>query len=477
MSGGGPLSELVVRATSPRPRGPGEQHRTLGAPGQPLTRNDLDAWWPDVPDAVAGALLEGPVPLTALEEAAGPQVTRLHALLTWLWRERALALSDDVDDPGLIVVPTVHDVGLSFALPPGKWRLSRFAYLRLAESGELQIESPRHALRVTVTRPIVTAVVTALAEPLDASELAKELGGEASEPLARTFLTLLRAGGVIEPVDADGNRAEDLDSTLAQWEFHDLLFHARSRMGRHSEPMGGLFRFRDVLPPQPVVKENPWAHRAIALVRPSFPSVAARDPSLSEAIESRFSDRDQDFAHPIALAQIGEFLFRTARNRRHIHTEMGDFTSRPYPGGGAGYELELYLTVNACRDLDRGIYYYDPEHHTLCKVRDPDEGMEALLDDAWLSSARLCRPQVLVSIAGRFQRMSWKYSGIAYATELKNVGAAYQTFYLVASAMGLAGCALGLGNADLLSRLVGTDYFAESSIGEFMLGSSQNRRR
>ena len=38
--------------------------------------------------------------------------------------------------------------------------------------------------------------------------------------------------------------------------------------------------------------------------------------------------------------------------------------------------------------------------------------------------------------------------------------------------MGLAGCALGLGDADKMSRIVGTDYFAESSIGEFMLGSS-----
>jgi SagB-type dehydrogenase family enzyme len=61
---------------------------------------------------------------------------------------------------------------------------------------------------------------------------------------------------------------------------------------------------------------------------------------------------------------------------------------------------------------------------------------------------------------------------MAYAATLKNVGVLYQTMYLVATAMGLAPCALGAGNADLFAAAVGTDYYAESSVGEFMLGSA-----
>jgi oxazoline/thiazoline dehydrogenase len=48
--------------------------------------------------------------------------------------------------------------------------------------------------------------------------------------------------------------------------------------------------------------------------------------------------------------------------------------------------------------------------------------------------------------------------------------------YLVATAMGLAPCGLGNGNSSLFAEAVGTDYFAESSVGEFILGSVPGQR-
>ena len=83
--------------------------------------------------------------------------------------------------------------------------------------------------------------------------------------------------------------------------------------------------------------------------------------------------------------------------------------------------------------------------------------------------------QILLVLAARFARVSWKYSAIAYALTLKNVGVLYQTMYLAATAMGLAPCAVGCGNADLFARAAGTDYYAETSVGEFLLGSKPRR--
>lgn len=60
---------------------------------------------------------------------------------------------------------------------------------------------------------------------------------------------------------------------------------------------------------------------------------------------------------------------------------------------------------------------------------------------------------------------------MAYATTLKNVGVLYQTMYLVATAMGLAPCALGGGDSDRFAAAVGSDYYTETSVGEFLLGS------
>jgi oxazoline/thiazoline dehydrogenase len=59
---------------------------------------------------------------------------------------------------------------------------------------------------------------------------------------------------------------------------------------------------------------------------------------------------------------------------------------------------------------------------------------------------------------------------MSYATVLKDVGALMQTMYLVATAMRLAPCALGGGDAEHFARLLGSDYFEETSVGEFVIG-------
>jgi SagB-type dehydrogenase family enzyme len=127
---------------------------------------------------------------------------------------------------------------------------------------------------------------------------------------------------------------------------------------------------------------------------------------------------------------------------------------------------------SATTDLSSGLYHYDPLAHQLCTLADHNAHVEALLRDARFSAALSCEPQVLITLASRFQRVSWKYSGLAYALTLKNVGELHQTMYLVATAMGLAPCALGGGNSALCATAVGTEYFTESSVGEFLLGSA-----
>ena len=80
---------------------------------------------------------------------------------------------------------------------------------------------------------------------------------------------------------------------------------------------------------------------------------------------------------------------------------------------------------------------------------------------------------MLLILAARFSRLAWKYESIAYALTLKHVGVVFQTMYLAATAMDLAARAIGGGDADLFSRAAGTDYRAETSVGEFLLGSQR----
>ena len=66
--------------------------------------------------------------------------------------------------------------------------------------------------------------------------------------------------------------------------------------------------------------------------------------------------------------------------------------------------------------------------------------------------------------------MSETYESIAYSLILKHVGSLHQTMYLMATAMDIAPCALGSGNAELFAKVARTNYYGESSVGEFMLG-------
>ena len=148
-----------------------------------------------------------------------------------------------------------------------------------------------------------------------------------------------------------------------------------------------------------------------------------------------------------------------------------EFSLRPYPGGGAVHELEIYPIIGNCVNLPAGLYHYDPLEHQLSKISDKNKYIDALLYLAWLTSDRRSQPQVYFVITARFQRVQWKYQSLAYALSLKHVGALFQTMYLVATAMDLAPCALGGGDSDLFAIASGLDYYTEASIGEFLLGS------
>lgn len=363
-----------------------------------------------------------------------------------------------------------------------RFRLSRFAYCRRVGQ-TLMIESPLSAARTILPDGTGAALLAELATPRTSRDLCARTQttnrAELHEETAQALLTLLSGAGVIAEVDGDGRLREDLDPALVQWEFHDLLFHSRSRLGRHEYAFGGVFPFLGQIPPLPAVKPS-ISSEIVPLHKPDLALLEQRDPSLSSVLESRASVREYDTV-PISDREVGEFLYRTARVRhiREPDASRGwhyQASSRPYPSGGAAYDLELYVTVDLCTGLASGIYHYDPVAHQLHRLAGRTASVERLLRDAQHAAALPSFPQVVIILASRFQRLSWKYRGMAYATTLKNVGVLYQTMYLVATAMGLAPCALGGGDSALFVEAVGTNSLEESSVGEFILGSARPQR-
>ncbi len=330
------------------------------------------------------------------------------------------------------------------------------------------LESPLSRTKVCLHDWRAAALVAKLAQPQTIASLAKipSLTQEEIE----LFLSLLLATQMIF-IDAPDISSESSEQVtlLAQWDFHDLLFHTRSRQGRSDRLMGATYRFADTIEPLPAVKPQ-MSSKTIQLYKPDLKQISVEDISLTQAIETRRSLRTYDDP-PITAQQLGEFFYRTARVKQLIQLEQGEYTSRPYPSGGGLYELELYPLIDTCTGIERGFYHYDPLTHQLCQLSKLNQDIERLLKDAWSASGKQDRPQILIAIAARFPRLAWKYESVAYSLVLKHVGCLYQTMYLVATAMNLAPCALGSGNADLFAQIAGTNYYEESSVGEFMLGA------
>ncbi len=377
----------------------------------------------------------------------------------------------------LLPVSPAFAVQLSRRSLIGRHVLSRFAYLR-RDGCECVLESGMAHARIIVHDARTAAVIGRLCSPVTLDKLVGEvptLSAEAHERL----LALLARSGMLQTLDEAGAAPEDIDPATQTWAFHDLVFHARSRKGRTDAPYGGTYRFAGQSGPPPALMEPPPGE-TVELFRPDLARLRRDDPTLSQVLEERASDRAFDSARPISATQLGEFLFRVARARDHRQVELAtpagpqrmDMVGRPYPAGGGMYELELYLAIQACADLEAGLHYYDPARHRLVRLSGVTANLTALLADA---AGAACIPpdelQVLIILAARYPRLAWKYESIAYSLVLKHVGVLYQSMYLAATAMGLGPCAVGGGDADLFARAAGTKYTAVTSVGEFLLGS------
>lgn len=349
-----------------------------------------------------------------------------------------------------------------------KYMLSRFAYSHQVE-GQLLLESPLSRSQVLLLDWKGAALLSQLAKPHSCHELVTGIPGVSLETV-KQFISLLLSAKMLSEVCEDGTIKEQANTTLAQWEFHDLLFHTRSRLGRHANPFGGTYRFLGKIEPLPALKPRISEEVIELLYKPDLETLKTTEASFTQVLEARKSIR-QYGETPITAQQLGEFLYRCARVKHPIQTERGEFSSRPYPGGGAIYELELYPVINSCEGISSGLYHYEPLAHQLCRISDRTETLEALLNNARQSMGQQGMPQVLIVIAARFQRLAWKYESMAYALILKHVGVLYQTMYLVATAMELAPCGLGGGNSDLFTKAAGCDYYAETSVGELALGT------
>lgn len=328
--------------------------------------------------------------------------------------------------------------------------LSRFAVLH-REGTDLVLESPLAQARIHIHDPAVLPVLGGAS-------------GALPEALADRFLAELSRWGFL----ASATDGDDPPATH-RWSAHELWFHTRTRAGRHfpaaERTAGSQGKVRAP------ARRPPSGGPVVRLPRADLDRLRTSDPSLTAVLEDRRTIREHDDSRPLSVPVIGEFLDRCAGVRETLRVNGTELSRRPYPAGGALYELDLYVAVRLADGLEPGLYRHDPYGHHLERVPGSTPAVRRMLTFATTAAEMSGPPQLLVVVAARFARLLDKYRTFGYALALKHVGVLTQVMYSVATAMGLAPCALGLGDTDAFAAAAGVDPLEESNLGELVLGS------
>ena len=186
--------------------------------------------------------------------------------------------------------------------------LSRFAYMR-RRGNEMVLELPRAGALFRICNPKIATAIAMLSTPQQIKRLRRQDDFPGIELLA-----LLVDCQILFKIDAAGDsglRPAEGDRNLVLWDFHDLLFHARSTEGRHANPLGGVYPYAGVMPPLPAVRPR-WPGKKIDLRKFSAAHSEAVSP-VAKLLRERHSTRSFDDQRPITLAELSRFLDNTAR--------------------------------------------------------------------------------------------------------------------------------------------------------------------
>lgn len=372
-------------------------------------------------------------------------------------RKRLLSLTPIAPAPGRLA----SSVGASVKsdMPMFLKRSVMFA----VEEGRIVMEAGDARYVAVVESPRTLDLLFRLASGAIPVELRQAVPDLAADVVSELLSMLLETGFL-------SLEAQQGPSMWSPWE---MLFHARTRVGRSVGGYGGTYHMKGVTEPLSGLPPKRGGER-IALGCPRM----EEGLSLLAASESRRSVRDHDGDNPITLEQLSELLYRVQRTRAvRSDGEKGEVLSRPYPSGGSLYELEIYPLVTSCQGLKPGVYHYCSDSHELVTVIGPDDRVFKLAGLVGHTTLLGELPQVVLLITARFPRVMWKYEGVSYSVILKNVGVLYHALSLHATDLGLASCPVGGGDSDVVADILGTDYFEETTVGEVVLGSLPDASR
>lgn len=186
--------------------------------------------------------------------------------------------------------------------------------------------------------------------------------------------------------------------------------------------------------PEALVRERTGAAQRLKLDKPD-------DSALEQLIRRRVTCRNWDARRALSAEDFAHTLFRVFAARAVNDAPGIDVMKRAVPSAGGLHPTEAYLLVQHVEGVAPGLYHYHPVEHAL----EPLAGIAA--DETRALALRMVAGQrhfadahVLIVLASRFRRTTWKYRNHAkaYRALVLDAGHLSQTLHLAATERGLA---------------------------------------
>lgn len=154
---------------------------------------------------------------------------------------------------------------------------------------------------------------------------------------------------------------------------------------------------------------------------------------IEEAISQRRSVREYE-DEPLIQEEVSQLLWAA----QGITAEWG---GRTVPSAGALYPLEIYLVAGKVKNLEPGIYHYNPNSHSLGRIVSGDRRFVLFNSGLWQSAIK--EAPISLIICADYSRTTRKYGERGKRYVHIEVGHVAQNVYLQAESLGLATVAIG----------------------------------
>jgi SagB-type dehydrogenase family enzyme len=188
---------------------------------------------------------------------------------------------------------------------------------------------------------------------------------------------------------------------------------------------------------------------------------------LGATLAARRSRRDLQLS-PLPLETVGRLLYMSFGIEGWRELAGSTMPERPFPSAGGLYPLELYVVAQEVTGLPDGIYHYDPWAHELARRRS-GRFHEQLAGMAFGQEV-IRNANLVLCLTAIFERTTWKYGQRGYRYVLFEAGHVSHNLYLIATALGLSGFAVGGFFDQEVSRLLDLPSGEEDPLYLFCAG-------